>query len=283
MLTTYAATAMSDHRAELGESPLWDGRTLRWIDITGKKLFSCVSDGRITTTDLSTTVTAIALGPGERLLAVTRRGIGWLDAASGNVQESLQVLSDDTMTMNDGAVDVWGRYWVGSATLDGTDRGALYRLADGKLDVVATNIMMSNGIDWSPDDRTLYHADSDAGTITAWSFAAEDGTLGHPRLLRRVPRDVGLPDGLTVDSSGRIWVAIWGAGEVWGLDFRTGRRMAVVSVPTPLVSSCTFGTPALGTLYITTAERPEDPGSGLLYVADVNTTGLGSHRFRDRL
>lgn len=283
MLTSFTAKPVSKHRAVLGESPIWDGAVLRWVDISGGKLFTLTPDRQSTATDLSVPVTAIALGPDAALLAATRTGLGWLDEDSGNVEQRLDVLSDGTMTMNDGCVDMRGRFWVGSATLDKTARGALYRLVDGTLHVAATGIMMSNGIDWSPDGQTLYHCDSDAGTIRAWDFDPDSGALGDSRIFRRIPPGVGLPDGLTVDSAGQVWVALWGAGEVWGLNGRTGRRVAVVSVPTPLVTSCAFGTPLLDTLYITTAKQPRDPRSGLLYAARLNLTGIAAHRFGGRL
>jgi len=284
MLTRYRAKAVSRQRAVLGESPIWDGSTLRWLDVTGKKLFILRPDGLRRSIGLSTVVTAVALGPDETLLAVTRTGLGWLDEVSGEVQEFLKVLTDDRLTMNDGAVDGQGRYWVGSATLDETARGSLYRFADGHLQTVLTSITESNGIDWSPDGRVLYHADSGAGTITAWSFDVTTGELSCPRVVRLVPSNVGLPDGLAVDSSGQIWVAIWGAGEVWCLDSVRGVRRAVISVPSPLVSSCGFGTATLDTLYITTARGAGNSDGGLLYGVRVQATGAAcSRRFMGNL
>lgn len=276
----YNATAVSDHRAALGESPIWDGRVLRWVDIDGQKMFRLEPDGRVIVTNLDTVVTAIALRQEGGLLAATRAGLGWLDEASGSVETRLEVLRDESMTMNDGAVDASGRFWVGSASLDETDRGALYRLSGERLDTVATNIMMSNGISWSPDGRVLYHVDTGAGTVTSWAFSAADGNIRDPRTFQAVGPDAGLPDGLTVDGSGNVWLAVWGAGEVWGLDGRTGQRIATVSVPTPCASSCAFGGPAMDTLYVTTAAEGGDPGGGMLYFARLDVTGAPSHRFR---
>jgi sugar lactone lactonase YvrE len=279
----YTASVVSDHRAALGESPIWDGRVLRWLDITGQKMFTLEPDGRVIVTNLDTVVTAIALRQEGGLLAATRTGLGWLDEASGNVETRLEVLRDESMTMNDGAVDALGRFWVGSASLDETDRGALYRLSGGRLDTVATNITMSNGIGWSPGGRVLYHVDTGAGTVTAWTFSAAGGAISDPRTFQAISPEVGLPDGLAVDGAGNVWLAVWGAGEVWGLDGRSGQRIATVSVPTPCASSCAFGGPAMDTLYITTAADEGDPGGGMLYSARLDVTAAPSHRFRGTL
>jgi len=228
---------------------------------------------------LSASVNAIALTGDGRLLAVTSTSLGWLNEATGEVTERISVISDKTLELNDGAVDGSGRYWFGSATTDLTPRGSLYRFADGRVDDVADKIIQSNGIDWSPDATLLYHVDSNRGTITEWRFNGETGAIDEPRVLRRVESVVGLPDGLTVDTDGRIWVALWGAGEVWALDPESGETTAVVAVPTSCVTSCAFGSSTIDTLYITTAESPDDPRSGFLYAAHVDATGTASHRF----
>ncbi|HEX5114275.1 MAG TPA: SMP-30/gluconolactonase/LRE family protein [Pseudonocardiaceae bacterium] len=270
------AHPVSDRRAMLGESPLWDDTVgLRWLDITGQRLYTADSELR-----LSHRVTAIEHGQGGALLAVTTDGFGWLDPTTGAVRQRVTVPVGAGVTMNDGAIDPCGRCWAGSATRGGTRRGVLYRLVHDVADEQATGIGMSNGIDWSPDGSTMYHVDSTAGTVTAWRYDLVTGGLGAARVLRTVPPSVGTPDGLTVDTDGFVWLAVWGAGEVWRLD-PTGRTVATISVPTPLVSSCAFGGAGLDTLYITTATRAGDPASGLLYATEVAARGRPPRRFAD--
>jgi sugar lactone lactonase YvrE len=90
---------------------------------------------------------------------------------------------------------------------------------------------------------------------------------------------VGKPDGLAVDTDGCVWLAVWGAGQVWQLDPQDGRVTTRVSVPTPLTTSCAFGGARLSTLYVTTASRDGDPLSGLLYAAEVPAKGSLAPRF----
>lgn len=274
------ADPVAEAVAELGESPLWDSASgLRWVDVTGKRLLRLSLDGRESSVALSGTVTAIGLGSEQDLLAVTSTGFGWLDPQTGQIDQIVRVVSDETVSMNDGAIDAQGRCWAGSAVRDQSWRGELYRLDGTTITSQVLNIGMSNGIDWSPTGDVLYHVDSAAGTLTAWEYDLHSGELGGSRVLRTVPADVGLPDGLTVDAAGNIWLAIWGAGQIWRLEARTGETTAVVEVPTPCTTSCAFGGPDLSTVYITTANYQDPPGGGLLYAADVPVQGRSPHRF----
>ncbi|WP_236789839.1 SMP-30/gluconolactonase/LRE family protein [Amycolatopsis sp. GM8] len=271
------AVAVSAPAAELGESPLWtDGIGLRWLDVPGQRLHTLDLDGRHSCVALSTRVTAVELGPGAELLAVTTHGFAWLDPATGHAEQFASVVVEP-VSMNDGGIDPKGRCWAGSAVRDGSRRGALYRLDGRELTTHVERLAMSNGIDWSPEGDELYHVDSTAGTVTAWEFDLESGELGRPRLLRQVPAETGLPDGLTVDEDGGVWLAVWGSGQVWRLDPATGDRTAIVDVPTKCPTSCAFGGADLSTLYITTADT--DGTGGLLYTAEVPARGLHPHRF----
>lgn len=274
------AVPLVSAQAELGESPLWDVNAgLRWLDIKGQQLFTLNTRGECTSVTLSETVTAIGLGHSSALLAVTSTGFGWLEPRSGCVKPITDVVDGDVVAMNDGSVDAAGRCWAGSAVRDGSWTGALYRLVGDRVSKHAEELDMSNGIDWSPAADVLYHVDSTAGTLKAWDYDLEIGRLGRSRVLRTVPSEVGLPDGLTVDVEGSIWLAVWGAGAVWRLDGATGRTTAVVHVPTPYTTSCAFGGSSLSTLYITTANPQFSVEGGLLYSVDVESTGRKPNRF----
>lgn len=274
------AAPVAEARAELGESPLWQrGVGLRWLDCAERRLFTLELEGGESSVALSDDVTCIELSSRAELFAVTTKGFGWLDPEDGEVDQALRVVSDNTMSMNDGGIDAQGRGWAGSAVRDGSWRGALYRLEDNTVTSEVANIGMSNGIDWSAAGDVLYHVDSTAGTITAWEYDLATGQLGERRLLRSVPPGVGLPDGLTVDAEGFVWLAIWGRGQVWRLDPDSGETTAVVDVPTPYTTSCAFGGEHLSTLYITTANYKNPAGGGLLYAVDVPVRGRQPHAF----
>ena len=114
--------------------------------------------------------------------------------------------------MNDGNCDC-GRPLLGGD--DGPGRpsrtaGALYRL-DPDLTVyprARDGVTESNGIDWSPDDRLMYYVDSIDRRVDVYDFDLASGSLGNRQQL--ITFEDTIPDGLTVDADGNLWVACWG-------------------------------------------------------------------------
>ncbi|OLF07403.1 hypothetical protein BLA60_27985 [Actinophytocola xinjiangensis] len=269
------AERVSVARAELGESPLWDtGVGLRWLDVPGRALHTIGLDGGESVVALPETVSAVEPTTGATLLAVTATGFALLDPDTGALTPFAAAVSQDGVAMNDAAVDPSGRCWAGSAVRDDSFRGALYRLDEHSVTMCEGGLGMSNGIDWSPSGTVMYHVDSAVGELRAHAYDPATGDLGGRRVLRTVPATVGLPDGLTVARDGGVWLAVWGAGQVWRLDPDTGETTEIVAVPTPHPTSCAFGGPDLGTLHVTTAR----PG-GHVYAADVPAVGRLPHRF----
>lgn len=267
-------------RCELGESPLWLPSTgLLWLDVPGQRLHIWDCNEHVTTVPLAHTVTAVVPTAERNLLAVTSTGFALLDPESGHLHEVAQTTDGHRATMNDAAIDAQGRCWAGSAVRDDTGGGALYRLERGQLTKHLDGLGMSNGLDWSSQNDILYHVDTTAGTVTAWDFHDASGELSTFRVLRKIPAEVGLPDGLTVDAADNIWLAVWGAGEVWCLSRYSGETLATVRVPTPFPTSCVFGGPNLSTLYITTANYVQSTGGGLLYAAYLPVRGRNPKRY----
>ncbi len=92
----------------------------------------------------------------------------------------------------------------------------IYRLQGGKLTLLNKEMTRPNGIAFSPDEKWLYVANSDAARKTWMKFPVlEDGTLGPGRVFADVTAEQseGLPDGLKVDSKGNVWAT--GPGGVW--------------------------------------------------------------------
>ena len=92
----------------------------------------------------------------------------------------------------------------------------IYRLQGGKLTLLNKEMTRPNGIAFSPDEKWLYVANSDAARKTWMKFPVlEDGTLGPGRVFADVTAEQseGLPDGLKVDGKGNVWAT--GPGGVW--------------------------------------------------------------------
>ena len=168
--------------------------------------------------------------------------------------------------MNEGGCDPAGTFYCGSMAYDqARGAGALYRLdRDGTAHRVLDEVTVSNGLEWSPDGSLAYYDDTDTHRTDVFDWSPETGLTERRPFVRYVQDE--LPDGLTVDAEGGVWVAFYGGSAVRRYS-PEGRLDAVIELPTPQVTACTFGGPDLDELYITTsAEKPERRSAGRLAV-----------------
>jgi sugar lactone lactonase YvrE len=256
------------HRAILGEGPLWQAVTgaLLWIDIRGARLNRTdPASGQTISLPLPEAPGAVALTSRGPMLAMGQSLV--LDGAN-----IARLPPGQPGRFNDGKTDPSGRFWVGTANAEGRADCALWRF-DGQFVPVLSGVVISNGLGWSPDGRRLHYVDTGAGCLDSFD-CKPDGGLSNRRTLLRLPPG-HLPDGLSVDILGRIWLALWGGGCVLCVT-PEGRIDNRIDLPTPLVTSCAFGGPDLRTLFITTA-RPDaghGPLDGALFAVQTATQGL---------
>jgi sugar lactone lactonase YvrE len=163
---------------------------------------------------------------------------------------------------------------------------ALYRLAPGgELERVIEGTTISNGLAWSPAGDTMYFIDSTTQRVDAFDFDAATGDISDRRTLVEIDPADGLPDGMTVDAEGGIWVCLFGGAAIRRYTPK-GRLDAAVPLPTTNPTSPVFGGPDLRTLYVTTARHhltPDqlaaEPLAGALLALDPGIRGLPGHRF----
>ena len=151
---------------------------------------------------------------------------GWLLASGRGFRHlspdgSLRPIADDVSPvgtrMNDAACDPQGRLWAGTLADDHhPGGGALYRLdTTGQIDLVLTDLTISNGLGWSPDGATMYFVDSGPRAIYAFAFDGDNVLFNsEAEDVVTVDAEIGAPDGLTVDADGDLWVAVFGGGRV---------------------------------------------------------------------
>jgi sugar lactone lactonase YvrE len=190
--------------------------------------------------------------------------------------------------MNDGNVDSAGRLWAGTVGLgEEPDAGSLYRL-DPDLTVtrVLDVVTESNGIDWSPDDRVMYYVDSLEHRVDAFDFDLDSGSVTNRRPFAVFDKEAEiLPDGLTVDGEGCVWVALWGGSAVHRYT-PEGELDRVLAMPTRQITSCAFGGPGLDDLYVTSAREwlepavlEQEPDAGAVFVCRPGIVGRPQRRF----
>jgi sugar lactone lactonase YvrE len=277
--------------AELGEGPVWDDRRERllFVDILRGDVHAFdPPTGMDRVVNVGRAVGAIALTTRGDWMLAAGRGFVRADPETGHTTAMVEVEREAANTrMNDGAVDPAGRFWAGSCSLVGeAGRGTLYRLdPDGAVHRMLSPVTTSNGIDWSPDGRTMYYVDTRTRRIDAFDFDAAAGTFANRRPFVDFAGQAGRPDGLVVDAEGAVWVALWEGGAVRRYT-SDGQLDRSVTVPASLTTKCAFGGPALQDLYVTTATRGLDararadqPLSGGLFRLRPGVAGQTTRRF----
>jgi sugar lactone lactonase YvrE len=250
----------------LTEGPRWHAERgeLLWVDILGATMHraSPTTGGgldMVQTVRLDRHVGAVAPATGGGYVLAAAAGFLHVDDF-GRVSELAQPEArNPNIRMNDGACDALGRFWAGTMDYDeSTGAGTLYRLElDGTCTTVLRDLTISNGIGWSPDEATMYLADSGTCRIEAFDFDATSGNISRQRTFVAIDEPGVAPDGLTVDEDGGVWVAMWGGSAIhrYGPD---GVLLSSVSVPVDRPTSCAFGGVDQSTLFVTSARSGLD-------------------------
>jgi sugar lactone lactonase YvrE len=267
-----------------GEGPVWSERWggLRWVDMLAGDVLSLGPDGTVERRHVGTV--AAALRPRSRggaVIAVERGFV--LEEPDGALTALDELWTDTGVRMNEGGCDPDGRFYCGSMAYDRTPgAGAVYRLdPDRSTRAVVEHVTISNGLDWSPDGSRAYYNDTETYRVDVFDYDRDAG-LSNRRAFVDVPRDVGRPDGLTVDVEGGVWVALNHSGTVRRFT-PAGELDVVVEVPPRQVTACTFGGERLDQLFITTSREHlppgEDPLAGSLFRAEPGVRGAPVREF----
>jgi sugar lactone lactonase YvrE len=247
-------------QCELAEGPVWDGdrQILLWVDIpAGRVHHFNPATGAQSSFPVGAQVGAAGLTTGGGLVLALEDGFAVCDMDGGGLTRLPGPAVDpELVRFNDGKPDPWGGFWAGTMQRQGEDGlGCLYRLSpEGNVTELVAGVSLSNGLDWTQDRRGFYYVDSPSGGIDRFDTDPGTGALSNRRQFVRIPAADGIPDGLTIDAEGGIWLAIWGAGELRRF-WADGTLDAIVRLPVSQVSSAAFGGNDLRTLYITTARE----------------------------
>jgi sugar lactone lactonase YvrE len=286
------AELVLDTACALGEGPYYDreGGRLLFVDIINRTAFIAAPEaGRLDRLDFPEPVSAlIPRASGGYIATLASRVVRV--AESGAISDFAVGDGNPACRSNEARTDTRGRLWLGSMQNNiGPNRedlpvtaaiGTLHRIdPDGRATKLLDGIGISNTLVWSPDDRTLYFADTTRNRIDAYDFDAEAGTISGRRPF--VTGGPGGPDGSAMDEDGCVWNARWGASCLirYRPDGSEDRRVAL---PVRQPTSCVFGGPDLATLYITSARVGiHEPGAldGAVLAIRPGVKGLLCHPF----
>jgi sugar lactone lactonase YvrE len=262
---------IADYACVTGENPLWHPmeKRLYWLDIPRGRMFRYdPATGTHEPCYQGEQVGGFTIQADGSLLLFGARGAirVWREGIVRTIVE--EIPEERGSRFNDVIADPSGRVFCGTMATGPGHSGSLYRLdLDGKLSRVLDGIGCSNGMGFTPDRKRMYHTDSQPREISLFDFDDRTGSLANRRLFLRMPEG-SIPDGMTVDSEGFVWGAIWGGSCVIRFS-PEGGEVERIELPAKLCTSLTFGGPNLTDLYVTCAggddKRSNGPGAGGLY------------------
>jgi sugar lactone lactonase YvrE len=287
---------LSDKKAILGECPVWDSEKelLYWVDVIGKKIFTINIENSIQQAiDLDIFPGCIVLTKNREFIIASENGI-FIFSNDNLILKKLCDPEKDLISnrFNDGKCDALGRFWVGTTSNYEEDKvGSLYCFEKSmRYRKVLGGIIVSNGIAWSNDNKTIYYNDSPTRIVRAYDYDIKDGSISNERTVITFSDKEGFPDGMTIDIEDKLWIAHWGGYKVGRWDPISGKMIDKIDIPVKRVSSLTFGGYELDELFITTAirgfsEKEEDIISssgdydGMVFRTKTYTKGIDNYRY----
>lgn len=280
---------LGEHRARLGESPLWDQRNncIWWVDAIAQRICAADSEGKLLAQiDTPQPVGSIGLAI-DGLIVALADGFYLYDSSRGQMDCLARVPGDrEGKRLNDGKMDPAGRFICGDFATDAPTSGAVWQVDHhGNLKRIEQNVRIANAICFSPDGRTMYLADSAEGILRSYPYEPVEGLPG-PRLdLIDCTLHGSGPDGATTDTDGNIWTTLVLAQALTCIS-PSGELLRRIDLPIPYPSCPAFGGENLDTLYVTSISdsghriKVEDPDGGrIMVVRGLGASGIAEPVF----
>lgn len=287
---------ISDVPYRCGECPMWDHKAqlFYWSDMLEGQIW-CYdpANGNISLTASGKNVSGFSMNESGGFVCACHQGLFLWDKN----REWTLIASEyegQALHSNDAIADVKGRFIFGTTFYDQTagdnyPKGKLYSVdTDKQITIIDEGLHLSNGIGFSPDNKIIYVTDTVLRVIHKYDYNTETGALKNKRVFVKIPDTDGIPDGMTVDSEGFIWSALWYGSAVVRFD-PDGREERRIQIPSGQTSSVMFGGANFTDLYITTAAEVvrlsaapkgydfDAPHNGSLYRFHPGIKGLPEH------
>ncbi|CAK1545561.1 unnamed protein product [Leptosia nina] len=293
------------------ESPVWDGdnNVLYWVDVLNQNVYALnytSKQHRLKHIGKGEVNIVLPIEGSKRLLLGVQAFVYLLDWDEPNPTDLKFIAALDQGSpnniLNEGKADVRGRFWAGTkgpqhgdVVLE--DHAALYSLEQPMFEprVQLKPVSISNGIAWSLNNSVLFYIDSATRTIDAFDFDAAKGRISK----RRTILDIGeynfmktapapIPDGMTIDRDGFLWVALMFGGAIIRIDPEARRVVEKYKLPVTRTTSVTWAGHSLEELIVTTSRRNMDanelkrePLSGAIFILHkLGTGGVRTHKLK---
>ncbi|GJQ86435.1 hypothetical protein Trydic_g10342 [Trypoxylus dichotomus] len=296
-------------RVTLGEGPHWDveSQSLYYVDILGQAIHKYTpSTNRHTKAKIEggpvSLLVPVEGSPDRFLISIGRKlaVVTWdgVSATPSKVEELLEVENEADLAgnrFNDGKADPAGRLWAGTMGPEPEigklepEKGSLYTLV-GRREVKKhlSKVSIANGLAWNVALKKMYYIDSPRRTVDQYDYDMAKGTINNRKIVfdldvHNIP---GVPDGMTIDSDGNLWVAVFDGGCLLHIDPRTSKLLSTIKFPAKQITAAAFGGPNMDILYVTSAQlvvkgvAQEDPAGAVFQVTATGAKGFPGYKVK---
>jgi sugar lactone lactonase YvrE len=274
-------TTLYPSQCLLGESPMWHAsrKSCFWVDILNGELYEYDWRSKKTQTwHIGDHVSLIIETQGDTVLLAVKGGIISFDLNTGHKHRLVNLDADvPGNRCNDGACDSLGRLWIGTMDTGCKDNaGSLYRI-DHNLNIskMIDELTIPNGIVWSLDNERMYFIETMSRCVKSYLFSKQSGEIYFEKIAVAIPDQMGMPDGMTMDKEGMLWIALYGGSGVCRYNPVNGELLQKITLPALHITNCKFVGEQLDHLLITSArENMSDellqqyPESGNVFLVD---------------
>tara|TARA_Y100000817_G_scaffold65502_2_gene49438 strand:- start:7878 stop:8777 length:900 start_codon:yes stop_codon:yes gene_type:complete len=254
----YHIEKLASPNAVVGEGPVWSSeeKKIYWTDIYGGKLFrfdplnktnEIIHDGVQVGGFRFNESGGLILGSWEGIILWNS------DDDFKVIKEGLVEGTNIKIRVNDAISGPDGSFYCGT---DATkwQNDLVFRInPNHSIDVIDEGVKLCNGMGFSPDETIFYSTDSLRKTIYKWDYNSKTKSISNKKnFVKLDDEDIGIVDGMTVDSEGFIWSAIWFSSKVMRFD-PDGKLEREIHFPATQTSCPMFGGENLNELYVTTA------------------------------
>ena len=214
----------------------------------------------------------------SRFVVAVANTLKYFEFKSNDLHEianPVKIQIPENWLLNDGIADIAGNIWIGTVSPDlAKGTGELLRInKNGEIKKSLPRFALSNGMAWDHKREHLYHVDSYERIVWQHQVNVLTGDILNSKIFIQLTPDDGLPDGIALDSAGRILLAMYGKYVVRFYDL-SGKLLSELSIPAEQVTSMAIGGMNESQLLITTAQEnfteaqsEEFPLAGQLFIS----------------
>lgn len=278
---------ISNKRCNIGEGPIWNEKEKLIYFVNGFENEICTLDlqtGETVTRKVDVGVAAIAFTKDFQMIVSRCDGVFILNS-DGTTKSLYDTQKYQIKNANDMKVGPDGRIYVGTQSsnrlkISEEIDGKLYSIdKSGNVRTLLDGLLLSNGLDWSPDGKRFYHTDSVTDIIKEYDFDMESGDI------RFTGRQVVSPgaDGFTMDKNGFLYAASCSHYRINIIDTSSMEIVSHIEMPVKATQSCGFGGEDMQTLVAVTGSYCVDieayPNAGFIYTEKQSIGGIKPYLF----